>query len=79
MFVVKLAHRIYVSLAHLYLLYRWLIGSSYLCMVGSLAHEKQSKISVNIHLLAVCVTPRGCLSSQLVWPAAIGLLAREPI
>ena len=57
MFVVSLAHCIYVSLAHLYLLYYWLIGSPYLCIVGSLAHEKWSIISVNVHLRVVMCDP----------------------
>ena len=78
MFVVSLAHCIYVSLTHLYLLYRWLIRSSYLCIVGSLAHEKHSIISVNIHLLVVCVTHNGYLSSQLMWPCVAGC-GRRPL
>ena len=59
-------HVLVVSLAH------WLIVFVYRWLIGSLAHEKQSIISVSVHLLVVCVTRRGYLSSQLMWPYVAG-------
>ena len=62
-------HVLLVSLAH------WLILFVYRWLASLLAHEKWSIISISIHLLVVCVTPKCCISK----PADVAGCGRRPL